>query len=85
METLSEALPLGLQFVTQRLCTPLQEASDTTAVNTAKTRYFLEFIQTPHDGFHRHQWRQRAAGIPQQHFNPVHCPERAKNPKLPKY
>jgi hypothetical protein len=85
METLSEALPFPPQFVTQRLCRPLQEESKRAAANSAKTRYFLEFMQTPHDGFHRHLWRQRAAGIPQQHFNPVHCPGRPENPKLPKY
>jgi hypothetical protein len=38
IETLSIALPLGLQFVVQRLCTPLQEESDRLAANTAKTR-----------------------------------------------
>jgi len=38
MEMLSKASPLGTQFVTQRLCTPLQEESDRLAANTAKTR-----------------------------------------------
>jgi hypothetical protein len=85
METLSKALPLTVQFVTQRSFTPLQEEIERTAANTAKTRYFLEFMQTPHDGFGCHLWRLCAAGIPKQHFNPVHCPGRAKNPKLPKY
>src|SRR5882672_8688731 len=51
--------------------TPLQEVSDRNAAITAKTRNFLGFIQTPHDGFHHHHWRQRAAGIPQQHFTPL--------------
>ena len=55
------------------------------AANTAKTRYFLGFMQTPHDRFGRHQWRRCAAGIPHQHFNPVHCSGHAENPKLPKY
>jgi hypothetical protein len=38
METLSKASPPGLQFVVQRLWTPLQEESDRLAANTAKTR-----------------------------------------------
>ena len=79
METLSIALPFPPQFVTHRLCTPLQEESDRIAANTAKTTYFLEFIQIPHDGFGRHLWRRCAAGIPQQHFNPVHCPGCTEN------
>jgi hypothetical protein len=85
METLSKALPPGLQFVVHRLCTPLQEESDRLAANTAKTRYFLELMRTPHDGFHRHHWRQRADGIPHQHFNPVPGSGCRENPELPKY
>ena len=38
IETLSIALPFTTQFVTHRLCTPLQEESDRIADNTAKTR-----------------------------------------------
>jgi hypothetical protein len=85
METLSKALPFPPQFVTHRLCVPLQEESDRIAASTAKTRYLLELMQTPHEGLGRHQWRRCAAGIPQQHFNPVRCPGHAENLKLPKY
>jgi hypothetical protein len=49
METLSKALPFPPQFVTHRLCVPLQEDSDGIAASTAKTRYLLELIQTPHE------------------------------------
>jgi len=38
MEMLSKASPFGTQFVTHRLCTPLQEESDRLAANIAKTR-----------------------------------------------
>src|SRR5216683_2232091 len=62
METLSKASPFP-QFVMHRLCVPLQEESERTAANTAKTRYFLEFMQTPHDGFGGHLWRLCAAGF----------------------
>ena len=44
METLSIAFP-GPQFVTHRLCVPLQEDSARAAANTAKSRYFLGFMQ----------------------------------------
>lgn len=67
------------QFVTHRLCVPLQEESDRIAAKIAKTTYLLDFIQTPHVGLGRHLWRRCAAGFPQQHFNPVHCPGRAEN------
>ena len=74
METLSEALPPPPpQLEVHGFFTPLQEESDRIAANAAKATYFLEFMQTPHDGFGRHQWRRCAAGIPQQHFNPVPC------------
>ena len=85
MEMLRAALPVGTQFVTQRSFTPLQEDSDRTAAITAKTRYFLGFMQTLHDGFGRHLWQRCAAGIPQHHFNPVQSLRRAENCELPKY
>ena len=85
IEMLRAASPFPTQFVTHRLCTPLHEESDRTAATTANARYFLGFMQTPHDGFRRHQWRQRAAGIPQQHCISVHTAERTENPELPKY
>jgi hypothetical protein len=71
MDTLTKALPFPPQFMTHRLCEPLQEESERITAKIAKTRHFLEFMQTPHDGFGRHLWRRCAAGIPPQHFNPV--------------
>jgi hypothetical protein len=53
MEMLSEALPLPPPPVLP-FFTPLQAEIDRTPASTPKTRYFLEFMQTPHDGFHRH-------------------------------
>jgi hypothetical protein len=78
METLSIALPPP-QLVVHLFFVPLQEERDRIAENTIKTRYFLEFIQTPHDGFGRHLWRRCAAGIPPQHFNPVYSPGCTEN------
>jgi hypothetical protein len=85
METLSMALPLPPQLVVHLFFVPLQDESDRIAANTAKTRYFLELMQTPHERLGRHLWRRCAAGIPPQHFNPVHGPGCPENPKLPKY
>jgi hypothetical protein len=42
------------QLVVQGFFTPLQEESERLAAIAAKTRHFLGFMQTPHDGFHRH-------------------------------
>jgi hypothetical protein len=69
----------------QGFFTPLQDESETTAASTAKTRHFLEFMQTPHDGFGRQPRRLCAAGIPQQHSIPVDRLEGTENLKLPKY
>ena len=45
MDTLTKALPFPPQFVTHRLCVPLQEERDRIAASTAKTRLFLELMQ----------------------------------------
>lgn len=45
MDTLNKALPFPPQFVVHRLCVPLQDESDRIAANSAKIRYFLEFMQ----------------------------------------
>lgn len=60
----SEPLLPTVQLVVQTFFTPLQDESERTAASTARTRHFLGFMQTPHDGFDRQPWRKRQLEFP---------------------